>query len=75
MPATYSTLEPGQASLMYFIAASPMMSYSQATVAMKLPVILIVGEKDAKENKVSVRLKDKEEVVSLNRLAEYLTKM
>jgi len=44
-------------------------------VAMKLPVILIVGEKDAKENKVSVRLKDKEEVVSLNRLAEYLTNM
>ncbi len=44
-------------------------------VSMKVPVVLIVGEKDAKERKISVRLKDKEEVISLNRLTEYLGKL
>lgn len=44
-------------------------------VAMKLPVILIVGEKDAKDKVVSVRLKDKEETVKLKDLGKYLAKI
>ena len=41
-------------------------------VAMKLPVILIVGEKDQEAKEVSVRLRDKEEKVKLNKLVGYL---
>ena len=44
-------------------------------VAMKLPVILIVGEKDKEGKTVSVRLKDKEETIKLKDLKKYLEKM
>ncbi len=44
-------------------------------VEMKIPVVLIVGPKDAKEGMVSVRLRDKEEKVKLEDLAEYLLKV
>ena len=40
--------------------------------AMKIPVSLIVGEKDKEAKEVSVRLRDKEEKVKLKRLPEYL---
>jgi len=43
--------------------------------ALKIPVVLVVGEKDAKGKEVSVRLRDKEESVKLEDLAEYLKKM
>lgn len=39
---------------------------------LKIPCILIVGEKDAEEGIVSVRLKDREEKVKLADLAEFL---
>ncbi len=39
---------------------------------MKIPVILIIGEKDAKAREVSVRLRDAEEKIKLDKLAEYL---
>ena len=39
---------------------------------MKIPVVLIVGPKDAEEGIVSVRLRDKEEKIKLSDLAEYL---
>ena len=39
---------------------------------MKIPVVLIVGPKDAEKGEVSVRLRDKEEKVSLTALADYL---
>lgn len=39
---------------------------------MKIPAVLIVGPKDAEANEVSVRLKDKEEKVKLEKLADYL---
>ena len=42
--------------------------------AMKIPVVLIVGEKDAEAKEVSVRLKDKEEKVKLKDLKTYLEK-
>lgn len=42
---------------------------------MKIPVVLIVGEKDKEAKEVSVRLKDKEEKVKLKDLAKYLTRM
>ena len=38
----------------------------------KIPVVLIVGPKDAEEGIVSVRLRDKEEKVKLTDLAEFL---
>ena len=44
-------------------------------VAMKLPVILIVGEKDKEGKTVSMRLKDKEETIKLKDLKKYLEKM
>ena len=40
--------------------------------AMKIPVILIVGEKDKEADVVSVRLRDKEEKIKLKKLSEYL---
>ena len=39
---------------------------------MKIPCILIVGPKDAEAGEVSVRLRDSEEKVKLDKLAEYL---
>lgn len=39
---------------------------------MKIPVVLIVGPKDAEEKIVSIRLRDREEKVKLSDLAEYL---
>ena len=39
---------------------------------MKLPVVLIVGPKDAEKGTVSVRLREKEETVELNRLKDYI---
>ena len=43
--------------------------------AMKIPVVLIVGEKDKEAKEVSVRLRDKEEKVKLKDLAKYLAKI
>ena len=40
--------------------------------SMKIPVLLIVGPKDAEEKVVSVRLKDSEEKVNLSDLADFL---
>ena len=42
---------------------------------MKIPAILIVGPKDAEAGEVSIRLRDKEEKVSLKKLANYLKKL
>lgn len=42
---------------------------------MKIPVILVVGPKDAEEGIVSARLRDKEEKVKLSKLADYLCKL
>lgn len=39
---------------------------------MKIPAILVVGPKDAEDEVVSIRLRDKEEKVKLSDLAEYL---
>ena len=39
---------------------------------MKIPCILIIGPKDVEAGEVSVRLKDKEEKVKLEKLGEYL---
>lgn len=44
-------------------------------VAMKVPVVLIAGPKDAEGREISVRLKDKEEKVALLGLAKYLGKL
>lgn len=43
--------------------------------SLKIPVILIVGPKDAESGTVSVRLRDKEEKVKLTNLAKYLQKL
>ncbi len=42
---------------------------------MKIPVVLIVGPKDAEAGTVSVRLRDKEEQVELAKLADYLVEL
>ncbi len=42
---------------------------------MKIPVLLIVGPKDAEEGIVSIRLRDKEEKIKLTTLADYLKKL
>lgn len=39
---------------------------------LKIPVVLVVGPKDAEEKVVSVRLRDKEEKVKLTKLASFL---
>lgn len=39
---------------------------------MKIPVLLIIGPKDEEAKEVSVRLRDKEEKVKLDKLADYL---
>lgn len=41
----------------------------------KIPVLLIVGPKDAEEGIVSIRLRDKEEKTKLTTLADYLKKI
>ena len=41
-------------------------------VAMKIPVILIVGEKDKEAKEVSVRLREDEKKVKLNKLVEFI---
>lgn len=42
---------------------------------MKIPCVIIVGPKDAEEGIVSVRLRDKEEKVSLNQLSDFICKL
>ncbi len=42
---------------------------------MKIPAVIIVGPKDVEEGIVSIRLRDKEEKVSLADLAKYLCKL
>ena len=42
--------------------------------SMKIPVVLIVGPKDATAGEISVRLRDKEEKIKLTNLAKYLKK-
>lgn len=42
---------------------------------MKIPAVLVVGPKDAEEKVVSVRLRDKEEKVKLNKLADFLKEL
>jgi threonyl-tRNA synthetase len=44
-------------------------------VGMKVPVILIIGPKDAEAQEVSVRLKDKEQKVPLTQLKDFLGKL
>lgn len=39
----------------------------------KIPVLIVVGPKDAEEGIVSLRLRDKEEKIKLSKLAEYLS--
>lgn len=41
----------------------------------KIPVLIIVGPKDASENIVSLRLRDKEDKIKLTKLAEYLKEL
>ena len=43
--------------------------------SMKIPVVLIVGPKDATAGEVSVRLRNKEEKIKLTNLAKYLKKI
>lgn len=42
---------------------------------MKIPVVLIVGPKDAEANTISVRLRDKEEKVALTDLSKFLEEL
>lgn len=42
---------------------------------LKIPVVLIVGPKDAEEGAVSIRLRDREEKVKLTSLAKFLCKL
>ncbi len=42
---------------------------------LKIPVLLIVGPKDAEEGIVSIRLRDSEDKVKLTKLADYLKKL
>ena len=42
---------------------------------LKIPCVLIVGEKDAEEGIVSVRLRDREEKIALAKLADFLCKL
>ena len=42
---------------------------------LKIPVLLIVGPKDAEEGIVSIRLRDSEDKVKLAKLADYLKKL
>ena len=42
---------------------------------MKIPAVIIVGPKDAEEGIVSIRLRDKEEKITLAELSDYLCKL
>lgn len=42
---------------------------------MKIPAVMVVGPKDAEEKIVSIRLRDGEEKIKLNKLAAYLKKL
>ena len=42
---------------------------------MKIPAVLVVGPKDAEEEIVSIRLRDKEEKIKLAKLADFLKKL
>ena len=42
---------------------------------MKIPCVIIVGPKDAEEEIVSIRLRDKEEKIELSKLANYIKKL
>ncbi len=42
---------------------------------MKIPCVIIVGPKDAEENIVSIRLRDSEEKIKLNKLADFLSEL
>lgn len=44
-------------------------------VAMKIPAILVVGPKDVENKEISVRLRNKEEKIELEKLSEYLKKI
>lgn len=44
-------------------------------VEMKIPVVLIVGNKDVEANQVSVRLRGKEEKIDLEKLQDYLQQL
>lgn len=44
-------------------------------VELKVPVVLIIGNKDAESNQVSVRLRDKEEKIKLSELSNYLQQL
>ena len=44
-------------------------------VELKVPVVLIIGNKDAEANQVSVRLRDKEEKINLSDLSNYLQQL
>ena len=44
-------------------------------VELKVPVVLIIGNKDAEANQVSVRLRGKEEKVDLAKLSDYLQQL
>ncbi len=44
-------------------------------VAMKIPAIIVVGEKDMEAGEVSIRLRDKEEKIKLKGLAKYLKEL
>ena len=41
----------------------------------KIPVVIVVGPKDAEEKAVSMRLRDKEEKIKLTKLSDYLKKL
>ena len=42
---------------------------------LKIPVVLVVGPKDMEAKEISVRLRDKEEKIKLDKLADYLCKL
>ena len=44
-------------------------------VAMRIPAIIVVGEKDMEAGEVSIRLRDKEEKIKLKGLAKYLKEL
>ncbi|MBR3323767.1 threonine--tRNA ligase [Candidatus Saccharibacteria bacterium] len=47
----------------------------RSATKMKIPVVLIVGPKDAEAGTVGVRLRDKEETVKLKELSKYIEKI
>ena len=43
--------------------------------SLKIPVVLIVGPKDAKSDTISIRLRDQEETIQLKNLSSYIQKL